>query len=97
MAQDWPDIPNHCASGHCNWCTERRARRRAAMLRDLIAAAKPSTTFDYWNRKIEPRREEPRVHATPYPSQVPKQVYYLKDKTSRNPKHRPTPKHWRSA
>lgn len=90
----------HCSSGNCNYCRTRRERRRAQSIRDIIATSKLSTCPDPWATPIRPRYaapEIPTVQATPYPSVTPKQVYYLKDKTSRNPKHRPTPKHWRSA
>lgn len=44
---DLTNLPNHCASNHCRYCTERR-RRRA--LREWPAAvAKPG---DHWERKI---------------------------------------------
>lgn len=59
----WEDLPNHCARGNCAFCRERRARRRAQSIADSIACAKPSTTFDYWNRPIPPRKvgiEPPR-------------------------------------
>lgn len=52
---DLANLSNHCASNKCNFCTERRNRRRARSIADSIALAKPSTTFDYWNRLITSR------------------------------------------
>jgi hypothetical protein len=68
----YPDIPNHCASGSCKFCTERRRRRHAQSVADSIACAKPSTTFDYWNA---PARVSPYETFGPYPTaaqEVPK-------------------------
>ena len=104
MAQTWEEErgPNylspHCASGACTFCRTRRERRRAAMLRDLIACAKPSTDLSPWNTPITPRRTQTSsltLSDRPYPSTVARQVWHMKDPSSRNKGHRLTPKRWR--
>lgn len=51
------NLPNHCASNKCNWCRERRERKRRQSIDALIASTKPSTSYDYWNQKTAPSKD----------------------------------------
>lgn len=70
MTDDLSNLPNHCASNHCGWCTERRERR----IRQSIEASRPAVVgsiwdmkigtgdvLGYWSQTIPPSRSDPKI------------------------------------
>ena len=48
----------HCATGHCKWCTSRRAAERQRSVAEYVASQN-LPAFDHWERKIGAHDEHP--------------------------------------